>query len=637
MATIPTLPAAAAVTANDLFIVQDYETGFTSRTTPDAVKAYVVNEIIADGDITASNVSATGATTVQAELNKSVKTVATFAALSSTTASIGQQVSVPGVGLFDVVAVGSHTAKPGLVAVNGSIAFVRTNYLEVSPYTMGATGNGITNDTVDFQETVTNWPKTSLVSGTYKIAQTGTGYNGYSIALENDRIISGEGGEVNFAGMGYYALASYSKSDIWIDRLKITASGHVGNDSASTAVWFSAESADVWNLCLSFSSIVDSSWGALLRNELGTTSFAYNVRFIGNDVHSTVPNTMADGLHIVGRIKGAVLSANTVQNRGDAGLAVNSSAGNDIYGVAVTGNASVNNLVGVDVSGASYCTVVGNACYSVIDHSGSNPALRAITYSGRVPQNVTFSSNIAIGNHTTSGEVDVKVTSAGAAVYAHVCDNQLKTFYTDASHVSLADNYFVGNGTASFDNNSGNIHIGTNTWAAEMDISGPGNPGLAGNVTLKKQNWTRWNAANFLPLYSSANPFWDGKWFLDSDVRLVSNESFATSSAVPVDVPNAVIYLRFPCILDAIIGVADCATHSGHLSLTTMANVEVARIDFPVTPGGGGVNVTSSGFTFPLSAGNPYKPKLAAGVYKIRAYSDSNALTVKTISVAVWD
>lgn len=61
------------------------------------------------------------------EIAKSVKTVENFAALSSTSATIGQQVSVLGSqgGLFDVVSSSGLSADGGIIAINGAIAFVR--------------------------------------------------------------------------------------------------------------------------------------------------------------------------------------------------------------------------------------------------------------------------------------------------------------------------------------------------------------------------------------------------------------------------------------------------------------------------------------------------------------------------------
>lgn len=59
--------------------------------------------------------------------NTNIIAVATFADLSSTTATIGQQVSVSGIqgGLFDVVAAGALANDGGWTVVNGSIAFKR--------------------------------------------------------------------------------------------------------------------------------------------------------------------------------------------------------------------------------------------------------------------------------------------------------------------------------------------------------------------------------------------------------------------------------------------------------------------------------------------------------------------------------
>ena len=88
--------------------------------------------------------------------DNTVKVVATFAALSSTTATIGQQVSVLGSqgGIFDAVSSAGLTANTGTVAVNGSIAFSR-QYVFLTVKMFGAAcDNGVTNDTTAIQAAI---------------------------------------------------------------------------------------------------------------------------------------------------------------------------------------------------------------------------------------------------------------------------------------------------------------------------------------------------------------------------------------------------------------------------------------------------------------------------------------------------
>ena len=508
----------------------------------------------------------------------------------------------------------------------------------VSVKDFGAVGNGSVSDTTAINNAITATgaqgdasAQVSFPTGNYQIAETSSS----GVVLANDIALDGAGGKLTSVGMGYPVVYSSGKENLRIENMKIVGTGHSGNDPGSAGIRLEQFNTDGYNYSVLNNSLVDTSWGALLTAETGT-GYAHNIRYVANDVRSTTAGTMADGLHVVGKIKNAVVASNTIMNRADAGIAMNMTLAANGYGFAITGNASTNNLVGVDVSGGRYGVVSGNSCYNTIDHAASNPAIRVIEYSGINPYHVVVTGNLALGTHTTSGEYDVKVDAQGLDTYATINSNQLNSFYTNAKHVYFSSNSFVGNGKITVDNYADQVFIGPNSWSNGMDIFGAGNAGLSGQVFLAKQQWTKWYAPNFLPNYSSANPFWDSKWFLDSDARLITSTSFSTSSGSYVDVTNGTFVLSSPIILDKIIALADCATHPGYLSITDMSNNIVATVNFSVTPGSGGTNVVASGFTYPTVAGNGYKPKLAAGTYKFRAYSALNALTIKTISIATW-
>lgn len=454
-----------------------------------------------------------------------------------------------------------------------------------------------------------------------------------AVSLNSDTVFRGTGGQLRAGLQNFYMLWSSGKTNVRVDGVKLTAGSTAGND-AQAAIYANPAELPCFNMSVTFNDIVDTSWGVLYSAEIGAGSFT-NTRIIGNSVRSSTPGSKADGLHMAGRFYGAAVVGNTVFGRGDAGIAMNMTGTNFGYGFTVTGNSSVNNLVGVDVSGGQYAVVSGNVCYNTVDHAASNPCIRAITYSGRVPQYLLLNGNVALGTHTASGEVDMKVTTGGADTHITVSNNLLRTFYTDARFVTLSGNTFIGPSSITIDNNAGEIFIGTNTFEGVFDIAGAGNPGLSGNVYVAKQNWTRQYHPNFLPNYSSNNPFWALRWFFDADRTPVINTSSTTTSNVPVDVPNGLVVLDRACILDGIVGLADLSTHSGHISLCDLSNNELARVDFPVVAGSGGANIACV-LTGPVRGGNVYKVRLAPGTYKLRYWADVNSITLKKADLMLW-
>lgn len=454
-----------------------------------------------------------------------------------------------------------------------------------------------------------------------------------AIALNSDTHVRGQGGQVRAGLQNFYMLWSSGKTNVRVDGVKLISGSTAGND-AQAAIYANPAELPCYNMSVTFNDIVDTSWGVLYSAEVGAGSFT-NTRVIGNSVRSSTPGTKADGLHMAGRYYGAAVVGNTVFGRADAGIAMNMTGTHYGYGFTVAGNSSVNNLVGVDVSGGQYGVVSGNVCYNTVDHAASNPCIRAITYSGRVPQYLLINGNVALGTHTASGEVDVKVTTAGADTHITVSNNLLRSFYTDARFVTLTDNTFPGPAAITIDNNAGEVFIGPNTFEAAFDIAGAGNPGLSGNVYVARQNWTRQYHPNFLPNYSSANPFWALSWFFDADRTPVINTPSTTTSNVPVDVPNGFVVLDRACVLDGIVGLADMSTHSGHISLCDLSNNELARVDFPVVPGAGGANIACV-LTGPTVSGNVYKIRLAPGTYKLRYWADVNSITLKKADLMLW-
>lgn len=115
---------------------------------------------------------------IENEMAATIQTVATFADLSSTTATIGQQVQTSGHtvagyggGLYDVVSSSGQVADNGLVAVNGAIAFVKRINGAVSQYDFGAIdgadGTAAVQDALDC-----DWSEVTLEPGDVLISST---------------------------------------------------------------------------------------------------------------------------------------------------------------------------------------------------------------------------------------------------------------------------------------------------------------------------------------------------------------------------------------------------------------------------------------------------------------------------------
>lgn len=454
-----------------------------------------------------------------------------------------------------------------------------------------------------------------------------------AIALNSDTLVRGTGGQLRADFQNFYMLWSHAKSNIRVDGVRLTAGSTAGND-AQAAIYASSGDVDCSNHSVTFNDIVDTSWAVLHSAEIGAGSFS-GTRYIGNHVRSTVNGTKADGLHMAGRHYAHVAVGNSVRGRADAGLAMNMTGSHYGYGFTYSANASIDNLVGIDCSGSQYGVVAANVCFNTIDHAASNPCIRAIAYSGRIPQFLLINGNLALGKHAASGEVDIKVTTGGADSHSIVSSNYLRTFYTDARFVSLAGNTFQQGARININNLAGEITIGHNTFEGIFDLFGSGNAGEQGLVSVARQNWNRGWAPNFLPNYSAANPCWVGSWTFESSPLFITATAMATSSKVPVDVPNSMFVLRGPGIIAGISALADLATHSGYIQVTDLNNNLVCQAAFNVIEGAGGTNVACS-LQLPAVVGNPYHAVIRPGTYKLRVFSVLNQMTLKCATLNIW-
>lgn len=500
----------------------------------------------------------------------------------------------------------------------------------------GAQGSGI-DDTIKLQAAATarggdgfGQSELTLPPGDYFISES---TNAHAIELMSDTHVRGTGGQLRAGFQNFNMLASFGADNISVDGVKFTTASTFGNDQRC-GIYSSCENNVVRNYRLSFNHLQDTSWGMLCQAQEGTGKYI-GPRFIGNFIESTTPGTKADGMHMVGNIVAGVMVGNSVYGRADAAGAMNAIAANTGYGNVMAASAHIDSLVGVDISGSKYGVVSGVNAYNTVNHAASNPCVRAIRFEGSDPKFHVINGIMAIGEHGLSGDFDVKVDASGADTHISISAVMLKTFYTNARFVNLNGNHFLEGARVDIDNNAGEIFIGPNTFEGAFDIAGQGNPGLAGNVYVAKQNWTRQFTPNFLPNYSTVKPYWALSWFFDADRTLVTNAPAVINSASPMDVANGIFVLDRPCIVDAIVAVADLDSHTGYITICDMSNNELVRAEFPTTPGTGVTNAVCV-LAGPVMSGNVYKAKLMPGTYKLRAWSLVANMTIKNVSLMLW-
>lgn len=127
MTTIPNLNPLPVVTGDDYLITHDVTTNRSGRVSAEYLKNYVVDAITVGEEIPAESIPTTDGTNVQLQINKSVKIIPALTDLLTTIATIGQQVSVVGQGLFDVVSSSGLANDGWSIFINGPIAFVKTD------------------------------------------------------------------------------------------------------------------------------------------------------------------------------------------------------------------------------------------------------------------------------------------------------------------------------------------------------------------------------------------------------------------------------------------------------------------------------------------------------------------------------
>jgi hypothetical protein len=290
-----------------------------------------------------------------------------------------------------------------------------------------------------------------------------------------------------------------------VEKLTIKVlSGPGGNNALLSSISWAPTSTDAAQHRHFFArgnTLIDGSWGIFVRYNTGTGSLA-DVEISNNTVTSSAAGayTNADGIHVAGRVSGITIGGNHVSNRGDAAIALTSEPGPYVLsGAVVSDNVCLNDLVGLDNSGATNSVWSNNTVRATTTVSqASNPAARSINYLGLPPANVKFIGNYLENYQGEKTDVTAKAENHGSNLVTNVewTSNTIlgtQAMWLAGNTITVSRNTFSPGATivVSYDGDNhypgANISIGLNYWKGSGTISAPGNPGLYKNLSLARQ------------------------------------------------------------------------------------------------------------------------------------------------------
>ena len=369
----------------------------------------------------------------------------------------------------------------------------------------GSTG---TDDTAAFQTAATAAANAYRSTGR---AQT--------VSFPNGCVVGGEityGSGVHWLGHGtiivphqightFYAV---NADDTAWDSVNITVLKPGTSGAAASAIsWFSInDPGSQHNVAIRNCRIKNSDWGIFILYNNGSGSLN-DVEIAGNTVTSNAIYSNGDGIHVAGRVSGIRVHDNRIVNRGDAGIALTSeSPGAGVYvlsGAKVWNNVLINDLVGLDDSGATNVEWTGNTVKATIARiRAQNPAFRQIYYGGAYPVGVRTSRNYFAsgdnGGASPAVKIDPKVT--GETSWPHlnsvfennVIDGPNAPLYVRGRNIVVAGNTFARGGTFTLDYDgrgvaTSDVVIGTNKWMAPGSLAAGAGCALYKNVNVAPQ------------------------------------------------------------------------------------------------------------------------------------------------------
>lgn len=494
----------------------------------------------------------------------------------------------------------------------------------------GAKGDGATDDTEAIQKACDLNLPVFIPEGTYIVKST--------INITNN--LKSLGVIKTTEKQGYNIITINPDNNLNIERNNVETDIPYGSNIAYPAIGIYANGKENESVRVINNNIKNSTWGILVTAESGEGNF-FNTIAIGNSVLTDDDKFTSDGLHIVGACENTVIVGNAVTGRNDAGIAHNMIGTHNGGCFSITGNASKDNFVGIDLSGTKHGVVSGNCCINNKEYVGSAPAIRAITYNNSKAEDLLISGNIALNNNSGNTDKDIKIVneapfkSLDTENHVAIIGNVLKTFYTNAGYVTLDGNIFRPNAQIVIDPYSNNIIIGRNNFESAFDFNIATNEGLLKNIFIAKQNWNKADANNFLPNYNKMYAF-NNKTKLETERITVLNAPQSVSSSSSTVIANAIFYSPTPFILDNIVAIGDLSSHAGYIEMLKDGET-VAKEEVYCNPGSGGTNVVGT-LNYPKNNSSfVYKPRLEAGLYTFKFYALIGTFTLKYLGLDIWN
>jgi len=375
--------------------------------------------------------------------------------------------------------------------------------------TYGAVCDGSTDDTVHFQAAAkaaaasyasTGSPVTVIYAGNCVVAGSirygsGVHWRGYGLITVP-------------AGTEHPTFYATNADNVEWDHVDINFIRPYKTSSpyAAGIGWFAASDAAArYHVKVTNSRISNSSWGVSIICNSGTGSLT-DVEIANNTITSPTTYANWDGIHVGGAVTNIRIHDNTITNRGDAALALTSESDKDrryiLSGATIQNNIATEDLVGIDISGATNVVVSGNFVKATAPTSGAqNPAFRQINYMGVYPINIH-----TIGNYFESGSgasYTAKIDPIGkerswpplnSTFEKNVIGGPNNPLYVRGSSIVIDGNTFtLSGGLLAIDYYSADrvatsdVLIGTNRWLGDAAIHIGGDSTLIRNVKMSPQ------------------------------------------------------------------------------------------------------------------------------------------------------
>jgi hypothetical protein len=344
---------------------------------------------------------------------------------------------------------------------------------------------------------------------------------------------------------------------------KITTPCSGNNATCSAIQWLptTGDSANHAHVYIRRNDIVNADWGILIGYYGTGTGSLSDVDISDNTVSSpSGAFSNADGIHVGGRVSGITITSNRISWRGDACIAL-TGEGNGTYmvaGATISGNICSQDLVGIDMSGASDVQITGNFVKNTVaSPSTSNPAFREIWYGtaangGAYPFNIHVSGNYFENNGSVDG-LTVKIDplnyvgqTSWPALQSSFENNTIAgspgIIYLRGKGISVGNNTFntaAGGIVVDYDGANGiataNVTIGSNNWMQSGQIRMGAGCALYSNVTVAPQNPLPTSVITYSNLSCVGTPVFS----TPGDLNVGSNRWLSTGTNYPVIRPGS--------------------------------------------------------------------------------------------------